>query len=81
MRDTELYEMLLGLTASWEVAAVTVTKAAAERPLGEVAVAVQWRAGAALVCPSCGQEGPRYDGRPRRWRHLNTMKCEDVHYR
>lgn len=74
MRDTELYQMLLGLTVPWEVAAVTVTKASADRPLGEVAVAVRWRAAAPLVCPSCGQQAPRYDSRPRRWRHLNTMQ-------
>ena len=74
MRDTELYQTLLGLTAPWEVAAVTVTKASADRPLGEVAVAVRWRAATQLVCPSCGQPGRRYDGRPRCWRHLNTMQ-------
>lgn len=74
MRDTELYQTLLGLTAPWEVAAVNVTKPSADRALGEVAVAVRWRAAAPLVCPSCGQKGPRYDCRPRRWRHLNTMQ-------
>jgi transposase len=74
MRDTELYQTLLGLTAPWEVATVTVTKASADRPLGEIAVAVRWCAAAPLVCPSCGQQAPGYDGRPRRWRHLNTMQ-------
>jgi transposase len=74
MRDTELYQTLLGLTAPWEVRSVAITPASPERPLGEVGVAVQWRADAALVCPSCGQSGPRYDSRPRRWRHLNTMQ-------
>lgn len=74
MRDTELYQTLLGLTAPWEVTAVNVTKAAAGRPLGEVAVEVRWRPEVALVCPSCGQAGPGYDARPRRWRHLNTMQ-------
>jgi len=74
MRDTELYQTLLGLTAPWEVAAVTVTKASAERPLGEISVAVQWRARAPLVCATCGQGGRGYDSRSRRWRHLNTMQ-------
>jgi transposase len=74
MRDTELYQTLLGLTAPWEVASVAITQASAARPLGEVSVMVQWRAEAALVCPSCGQSAPRYDSRPRRWRHLNTMQ-------
>lgn len=74
MRDTELYQTLLGLTAPWEVTAVTITQASADRPLGEVALSVRWRLEAPLVCPSCGQAGPGYDSRPRRWRHLNTMQ-------
>lgn len=74
MRDTELYQTLLGLMAPWEVTAVTITQASADRPLGEVALSVRWRSEAPLVCPSCGQAGPGYDCRPRRWRHLNTMQ-------
>ena len=74
MRDTELYQTLLGLAAPWEVTAVNITKPAADRPLGEIAVAVRWRPEVALVCPSCGQVGPGYDARQRRWRHLNTMQ-------
>ena len=74
MRDTELYQTLLGLTTPWEVSGVAITQASAERPLGEVSVTVQWRADAALVCPACGRSGPRYDSRLRRWRHLNTMQ-------
>ena len=74
MRDTELYATLLGLTPPWEVASVSVSIASAERPLGEIAVAVRWRTSAPLTCPECGQQGPRYDRRSRRWRHLNTMQ-------
>ncbi len=77
MRDTELYQTLLGLTPPWEVTAVNITQSSAGRPLGEVAVTVRWRANAPFLCPNCGQPAPRYDFRPRRWRHLNTM---DVHY-
>lgn len=74
MRDTELYQMLLGLTAPWEVSAVNITPASADRPLGEIAVEVAWRSQTPLGCPVCGQVAPRYDSRPRRWRHLNTMQ-------
>lgn len=35
---------------------------------------VAWRSQTPLVCPSCGQAAPRYDSRPRRWRHLNTLQ-------
>ena len=38
MRDTELYQTLLGLTAPWEVSAVDITAASADRPLMEIAV-------------------------------------------
>ena len=74
MRDTELYQTLLGLTPPWEVTAVNITQTAADRPLGEITVAVCWRADAPLACPSCGQAAPRYDARPRRWRHFNTLQ-------
>lgn len=74
MRDTELYQTLLGLPAPWEVTEVAITQASTDRPLGEVALRVQWRAEVALVCSGCGQVGPGYDRRPRRWRHLNTMQ-------
>ena len=74
MRDTELYQMLLGLTPPWEVSAVNIAPASADRPLGEIAVEVAWRSQTPLVCPSCGQGVARYDSRPRRWRHLNTMQ-------
>ena len=42
MRDTELYQMLLGLTAPWEVSAVSIAPASADRPLGEIAVEIAW---------------------------------------
>ena len=29
---------------------------------------MRWRAKVPLVCPCCGQQGPRYDSRARRWR-------------
>jgi transposase len=74
MRDTELYQTLLGLTPPWEVRAVNITPTSVDRPRGEIAVEVGWRVDAPLVCPGCGQPGPRYDSRPRRWRHLNTMQ-------
>jgi len=74
MRDTELYQTLLGLTPPWEVTAVQITQPAAERALGEIAITVQWRADTPLSCPTCGGTAPRYDSRPRRWRHLNTMQ-------
>ncbi len=74
MRDTELYQTLLGLTPPWEVTVVNITQPPADRPLGEIDVTVRWRGDVPLQCPVCGQAAPRYDARPRRWRHLNTLQ-------
>src|SRR5882724_7336196 len=27
-----------------------------------------------FACPECGTAAPRYDGKPRRWRHLDTCQ-------
>ncbi|MGH9608478.1 MAG: ISL3 family transposase [Bryobacteraceae bacterium] len=74
MRDTELYQRLLGLEAPWRVRAVEVRAASGGSGLGEVLVHVEYAAGEALRCARCGGEAPGYDRRLRRWRHLNTMQ-------
>lgn len=83
MRDTELYQTLLGLMPPWAVTAANITQVSADRPLGEVAVTVRWRADAPLVCPGCGQVAPGYDSRPRRWRHPRFFppKCRCIQNR
>ena len=35
-------QMFLGLTAPWEVSAVNIAPASADRPLGEIAAEVAW---------------------------------------
>ena len=72
MRDTELYQTLLGLNAPWEVTAVDVTQASDECPLGEIAVRVRWQPDAPLRCPACGAVAPGYDTRTRRWAAVAT---------
>ena len=68
MRDVELYRALLGLTAPWTVADVDVDMTGQR-------VVVRVDAGPEpYSCPECGTPGPRYDGKPRRWRHLDTMQ-------
>ena len=66
MRDTELYQMLLGLNAPCMVTAVNVTQPSVGRVLGEIAFTVQWRPHAPLTCPSRGAVAPGYDFRLRR---------------
>src|SRR6266511_1696386 len=68
MRDVELYRSLLGLTAPWTVADVEV-----DMKGQRVVVRVEPGPGP-YPCPECGTAGPRYDSKPRRWRHLDTMQ-------
>lgn len=74
MRDIELYQILLGLTPPWRVAAVEVDPPSPERKLGEITVKVEHPPGELLHCPECEAVMAGYDSRPRRWRHLNTMQ-------
>ncbi len=68
MRDVELYRAILGLTLPWTVASVDLDVAAQR-------VVVQVEAGPGpFPCPECGRPGPRYDRKPRRWRHLDTCQ-------
>jgi transposase len=69
MRDSELYERLLGLEQPWSVEAVELWLAA-----GEVHIHVARASAAPLTCPACGKVAPGYDQRPRSWRHLDTFQ-------
>ncbi len=68
MRDVELYRALLGLTAPWTVAGVDV-----DMKGQRVVVRVEAGPGP-YPCPECGTPTGRYDSKPRRWRHLDTMQ-------
>jgi transposase len=68
MRDVELYRALLGLTAPWTVAGVDV-----DMKGQRVVVRVDAGSGP-YPCPACGTPTARYDSKPRRWRHLDTMQ-------
>lgn len=68
MRDIELYRAILGLPAPWTVRNVDLDVKGQQ-------VVVQVDAGPGpFPCPECGTARPRYDGRPRRWRHLDTCQ-------
>jgi transposase len=70
MNDVELYQQLLGLTAPWTVAAVTI-----DVGQQQVRVAVAAPPETRWPCPECGQLCPGYDHREERaWRHLDS--CE-----
>ncbi len=72
MRDKDLYARILGIQLPWRVREVALHLEA-----GEVHVVVE--AGqAALRCPRCGEAGPGYDQRERRWRHLDTCQYRTI---
>src|ERR1700726_1102713 len=68
MLDTELYTLLLGLTAPWEVIEVTVNEADQR-----VDVWAEHEPATHFSCPVCGLLLPVYDHTPiRAWRHLDS---------
>jgi len=69
VRDVELYRALLGVAAPWTVAGVDV-----DMKGQRVVVRVEAGPGP-YPCPECGTPTGRYDSKPRRWRHLDTMQC------
>lgn len=73
MRDRDLYAKILGITAPWEVADVTVDD---EKQTVEVRLAT--KAGTKQSCPECGRTASGYDTRERRWRHLDTCQFQTV---
>ena len=68
MRDVELYRAILGLTPPWTVVSVELDVT------GQQVVVQVDAGGGPFACPECGAAGPRYDRKPRRWRHLDTMQ-------
>lgn len=73
MQDRELYAKLLGLRPPWTITDVEVR-------MGDraVNVLVSRDPDVPLACPECGEACPRYDGRVRRWRHLDTMQFQTL---
>jgi len=68
MRDVELYRAILGLRAPW-----TVTSVDLDVRGQQVVVRVEAGPGP-FPCPECETAVPRYDSKPRRWRHLDTCQ-------
>ncbi len=70
MKDTELYQHLLGLKAPWFVRRVEL-----DVPAGRVDVYVEHAEGARFACPKCGEARAVYDHAAERgWRHLDTCQ-------
>ena len=74
MQDRTLYARLLGIEDPWRVTDVTLR-------LNEEQAILVWVAmgpGETLLCPKCPDQGPRYDSRERRCRHLDTMQYRTI---
>ena len=72
MRDTKLYESLLGLEKPWSVARVEL-----DVELGRVDVWVEHPRGLKWPCPECGERlACRDHARERKWRHLDSCQFQ-----
>lgn len=72
MKDTQLYQQILGIQKPWKVVSVNVSIAD-----DEVEVVVG-HAGSRRHCPKCGKSCSGYDKRRRRWRHLDTCQLKTL---
>ena len=67
MRDTELFQMALGLIPPWQVESC---KFDPERK--RIDIMIHFRRGGTFTCPECGKEELKaYDTELKHWRHLN----------
>lgn len=72
MKDTQLYEQLLGLSKPWSVAQVTI-----ELELNRITVRVECDADTYWVDPETGKDRAHVHGWvDRQWRHLNTCQLQ-----
>lgn len=72
MRDTELYQHLLGLSAPW-----TVSRVALDAAAGRVEVWAEHDKKARFTCPECSKQCGLYDHDEERvWRHLDSCQFQ-----
>lgn len=72
MRDTELFQMALGLIPPWQVESC---KFDPERK--RIDIMIHFRRGGTFTCPECGKEELKaYDTELKHWRHLNFFQHE-----
>ena len=74
MRDTGLYEQILGLAAPWQVTEVTMNQ-----DTQAITVRIELPPGTTLACPACGRAGCTIkDRQERTWRHLDTCQFKTL---
>lgn len=76
MRETELFQLALGLSAPW-----FVQGCAFDPDKRHLEIQIDFEAGGRFACPVCGRAGCKaYDTEEKRWRHLNFFehRCDLV---
>ena len=73
MKDTDLYQQLLGVVKPWVVETVHLDQAAVE-----IVVKVALRGSVGYTCPECDEVIPGYDTVSRRWRHLDSCQFKTI---
>jgi len=72
MRDTDLFQLALGLTPPWHVASCEF-----DPDKHRLDIEIDFPRGSLFACPICGREGCRaYDTERHEWRHLNFFQHE-----
>jgi transposase len=70
MRDTDLFQLALGLNSPWQVAAAKFD-AAAKR----LDIEIDFKRGGRFPCPACTKaDCPTYDTEQKTWRHLDFFQ-------
>ena len=72
MRDTDLFQLALGLTSPWQVSSSDFDPQ--EKRLD---IMIDFPPGSTFTCPGCGQNDLKaYDTETKSWRHLNFFQHE-----
>ena len=72
MKDTALYQQILGIVNPWKVANVDLNLQA-----GSVTVIVKHNK-AHFQCPECQSAAPIHDHRRKQWRHLDSCQLQTI---
>jgi transposase len=72
MKDTDLLQLALGLSAPWQVSKVVF-----DSSQSQLTIMIDFPKGSRFSCPACGQaDCTVYDTEQKTWRHLNFFQHE-----
>jgi len=74
MRDTDLFQAALGLSAPW-----FISRSEFDADLKQLDLHIDFLPGSRFACSSCGAAGcPVHDAKEKQWRHLNFFQHKTV---